>query len=152
MEEECLFCSLLSGKKHRNNYPFMPIHETERTISFLSIDFPKGEDGHTLVIPKKHYENIEDVPNVTQLELIKHVSLIAKIIRSQHGGCNILLNDGAPAEQTIMHTHFHLVPRDKDDGIEIELWTRTRMPKEKYAKLCHKFRKLAKKHSKKGKK
>jgi len=150
MKEKCLFCDFMSGKwkKHRNKFKFEVLHKTERTISFLSIDFPSPAKEHILVIPKKHYVNLEDCPKKTQHELVEHVALASKAIRLEHQGCNILLNDGRDAEQTIMHTHFHVVPRDKGDDIEIELWKRINISEKEYAKLNEKIKKLFRKAKK----
>jgi diadenosine tetraphosphate (Ap4A) HIT family hydrolase len=60
-----------------------------------------------------------------------------------------LLNDGRSAEQTVMHTHFHVVPRDKGDEIEIELWERINISAKTYKKLNANLKKLIKKVQKK---
>jgi histidine triad (HIT) family protein len=150
MQEECIFCDFVSGKwkQHRNKFKFQILNETPKTISFLSIDFPKPAREHVLVIPKKHYTNLEDCPKGTIHELIEHVSLISKAIRLEHEGCNILLNDGRSAEQTVMHAHFHVVPRDKGDKIEIELWKRMNIRAKTYNDLNKKVKKLIKKAKK----
>ncbi len=142
--EECDFCNFVSGKwkEHRKKYPFEILHGTNLTISFLSIDFPMPAKMHVLVIPKKHYVNLEDIPRKTLHELIEHVSLVARAIRLEHDGCNILLNDGRDAEQSIMHAHFHLVPRDKGDKIEIELWKRAQIKQNEFENLNEKMHSL----------
>ncbi|MDD3160197.1 MAG: HIT domain-containing protein [Candidatus ainarchaeum sp.] len=135
--ENCIFCDFVNGnwKTHRNKFVFELIHETKRTISFLSIDFPKNTKEHILVIPKKHFVNISECDAKTLHELIEHVSLVSKAVRLKHQGCNILLNDGRSAEQSVLHTHFHIIPRNHKDNIEIELWKRTNVTKEEYKKL-----------------
>ena len=135
---ECVFCQFLKGEKkeHSNGLPFKILNETKRTISFLSNVLPETEDGHILVIPKKHYAtSIEDIPKSTLHELIEHVTLLAKALRKKHEGCNILLNDGNAAGQTVFHTHFHLIPRDIKDKIKIEIYKRKKMKKEEFLKL-----------------
>jgi histidine triad (HIT) family protein len=147
MEEECIFCDFVSGKwkKHRNKFVFEILHETPRTIAFHSIDFPSPKKEHVLVIPKKHYSNLEDCPKATLHELIDHVALISRALRLENDGANILLNDGRSAEQTVMHAHFHVVPRNKGDDIEIELWKRVNISEKKYREINKKIRKLIKK-------
>jgi histidine triad (HIT) family protein len=146
-KEECLFCDFVSGKwkKHRNKFKFEKIYESPRTLSFLSIDFPSPKRLHVLVIPKKHYVNLEDCPKIVQHELIETVSLMSKALRLENEGCNILLNDGRGAEQTVMHCHFHLIPRNTRDGIEIELWKRVNISEKTYSELNMKVKKLVKK-------
>jgi len=150
MESKCIFCDFVSGKwkEHRNKFKFEILNETKHTISFLSIDFPHPKQEHILVIPKKHYLNLEDCPKYVLHELIEHVSIASKVLRLENQGCNILLNDGKSAEQTVMHTHFHLVPRNEKDGIQIELWKRVNISKNKYSELNKKVKKLFKKTTK----
>ena len=149
MDEECIFCDFASGKwkKHRNKFVYEILHETKRTVSFHSIDFPSPKKEHVLVIPKKHYANLEDCPKSTLHELIDHVALISKALRLENSGANILLNDGRSAEQTVMHAHFHIVPRNAGDNIEIELWKRVKISEKNYHEINKKIRKLIKKAS-----
>ena len=68
---KCLFCGFISGKRkvHDNRFPFKILDETQNTIAFLSVDFPSTENGHVLVIPKKHFENLEDVRELPRVSL-----------------------------------------------------------------------------------
>jgi len=105
---ECLFCDFLKIKKnHLNNFPFLPIFETEESISFLSIPTEK-QPSHIIVIPKNHYEFIEGLPKHTLYDLILHVTLASKIVKKFYGACRIQLNNGLGAEQYIPHVHFHV--------------------------------------------
>jgi histidine triad (HIT) family protein len=138
----CLFCDLVSGrrKKNVNGYPFIPIHQTQHTLSFLSIDFPAHEDGHLLIIPKKHFEYIEEVPKYILHDLIEHISLASKVTRRYHNGCNILINNGKYAGQYISHVHFHVIPRDPGDNITIESWEQKEISKGKFRNLSYKLK------------
>lgn len=141
MEPDCVFCNFVTGEtEHRNGYPFIPTYETENTISFLSIDFPASEDGHLLVIPKEHYKNVEDIPTGTMHELSDHVALACKVTRENHAGCNVLLNDGEAAGQYVMHAHFHIVPRDPEDDIDIEIWDEKQMSEDAFRELSHRIK------------
>lgn len=134
----CLFCEFVKGEKtiNKDGSNFIILNETEHTISFLSTDYPAHEDGHMLIIPKEHYESLEAVPNDILHDLIEHVSLAAKVTKKNHEACNILLNNGHVAGQVVMHVHFHVVPRDKEDNIAIEVWKERYMPKGEYDNLC----------------
>jgi len=133
----CIFCDFVSGKRKKqvNGLPFLALHETENTISFLSMNFPEKEDGHVLVIPKKHYKYVEDIPKYIHHELTDHLIKLVKAIRKTHEGCNILLNDGKSAGQTVFHSHYHIVPRDMKDGIEIEVWKNRRVSEKEFRKI-----------------
>ena len=140
---DCLFCDFVSGKKknNRNGFPFRFLHEMDHTVSFLSIDFPATQDGHTLVISKKHFSSLEDIPFYIQKELLGHVSLVGKALKKRHEGYNVLLNNGKSAGQYVSHTHFHVVPRNKGDQISIEDWNRKKMTKKRFLSLQKELRK-----------
>ncbi len=133
----CIFCAFGKGtqKTHANGFPFETLLTLKNTISFLSTDLPATEDGHVLVIPKKHFENMEDIPKNSLHELIDHVSLLTRVLRKTHSGCNILLNDGKSAGQRVFHTHFHVIPREKNDKIIIEKFKRKNLTKKEFITL-----------------
>jgi histidine triad (HIT) family protein len=81
-------------KKHTNGFPFRKLHETKHSLTFLSVDFPATEDGHTLVIPKKHFEQLEDTPKNILADLMAEVKLVTKILRKNNKGTNICLTMG----------------------------------------------------------
>ncbi len=142
MSMPCVFCDFISGKKTKNHgYPVIFLKEGKYTVSFLSIDFPEKEDGHVLVIPKNHFPNLEDIPINIDHELIEHVSIISKVLRKTHNGCNVLLNDGKAAGQRVSHTHFHIIPRDRGDRIRIEMWKKKSMSIVKFKNLHRKIKK-----------
>lgn len=139
----CLFCDFVSGNKksNMNGFPFIAIHHTKHTLSFLSTDFLSNEEGHILIIPKKHFEYIEEVPKLILNDLINHVSLASKITKKKHSGCNILVNNGKSAGQYIPHVHFHIIPRDEGDKIKIEVWKKGTISGEKFKKISHQLKK-----------
>ena len=145
----CLFCEFISGKRknHPRGYLFVAVNETKNTICFMAKDIPAAEDGHLLVIPKRHFMYIENVPKNILHELIEHISLIARVLRKKHQGCNILLNDGKSAGQHILHVHFHIIPRDKGDSIKIDVWKRKKMTKSEFMKLNEKIKSLIKRNA-----
>ena len=109
--KKCLFCDLLNGKNHNGNFPFLPIYETHETVSFLSVPCHGDlQPGHILIIPKKHYEFLEDIPKKILDELIEHCSLACKVLKKDFKACRIQLNNGAEAGQYIPHVHFHIFP------------------------------------------
>ncbi|MBW2975562.1 HIT domain-containing protein [Candidatus Woesearchaeota archaeon] len=139
----CLFCDFISGKrkKHINGFPFKKLRETKNTLTFLSIDFPATEKGHTLVIPKKHFEQLEDVPKNILDSLINEARLASKVLRKTHKGTNILVNNGKSAGQKIMHLHFHIIPRNPGDRIDVEHFRRRKIPLSAFDKLYSRLKK-----------
>jgi len=106
----CLFCKI-SNK----DIPSVTIYEDELVIAFL--DISQTTKGHTLLIPKKHFENIYDIDEATISYLYQQVPRLAKAITNAfHAeGINIVNNNGVVAGQTVFHYHIHLIPRYKDD-------------------------------------
>ena len=106
---DCIFCKIASGE-----IPAGKIYEDEDVFAFL--DISGDVYGHTLVVPKKHYENALVCPP----ELLSKVVLATQKIANHYtkncgvDGVNIVANCGEAAEQTVMHLHFHIIPRIKE--------------------------------------
>ena len=112
----CVFCEIIAG-----NIPSAKVYEDDRVLAIL--DISQATKGHTLVIPKKHYETILDMPQDEFSDLMRTVhSLADKIVsRLNASGCNILINTGEAAGQTVKHAHVHIIPRySQDDDIGIQ--------------------------------
>lgn len=115
MAEECIFCKIVHGE-----IPSYKIYEDDFVLAFLTIN--PSSPGHTLVIPKKHYNTILDLPKKELCEIIKTIQKIAKAILEavETKAFNLVVNTGKDAEQFIDHAHFHIIPRFKDDKIRYE--------------------------------
>lgn len=109
---ECIFCKIIYGE-----LPGYKIFEDEYTLAFL--DIAKDVDGHTIIIPKKHINNILDCDNETLGRVTDTVKLISihYVNNCGYEGVNLLNANGINAQQSIPHFHFHLIPRKKGDGI-----------------------------------
>ncbi|MEM4261944.1 MAG: HIT family protein [Candidatus Diapherotrites archaeon] len=112
--QECIFCQIAQKK----STAFI-VYENEETMAFLDI-FPSNK-GHTLIIPKKHYENIEEIPEKQLIEIAKTTKKVSQAIKeaTDAQGFNIILNNGKTAGQLIMHLHFHIVPRFENDNLKL---------------------------------
>jgi len=110
----CVFCSIVKGK-----IPSKKVYEDEKVIAIL--DLSQATKGHTLIIPKQHFENIYDVDEETLSHIIKVAKKVACLLTEKlHAdGCNILNNNKEAAGQTVNHLHFHVIPRYKDDDLKI---------------------------------
>lgn len=102
---ECIFCQIISKQISASI-----IYEDDRVIAFLS-DHPVNE-GHTLVVPKKHYENIFDITEKEAAYLFTIVKRVAQAIKDSTGveGIRIVQNNGEVAGQVIFHLHEHIIP------------------------------------------
>jgi histidine triad (HIT) family protein len=112
MDKDCIFCQIVEKK-----IPSKIVFEEERCLAFLDI-FPIS-NGHTIVIPKEHYQNLEDIPNQELLETYKFVKKVAVLIHNKLkiDGYNILQNNFKSAGQEINHFHIHIIPRRKNDQL-----------------------------------
>lgn len=143
LERFYLFSDFAEGKiSHRNGYPFITLYETPHSLSFMSLDIPYKEDGHILVIPKKRYVDLFDIPSEVLSDIFEAIKKVGSALTTDHGGYNILLNNGQDAGQYIMHAHFHVIPRRSDDGIRIEFWKRPKISLEKFIELNEKLKQL----------
>ncbi len=98
--------------------PAYKVYEDGETLAFLDIN-PVSE-GHALVIPKDHFENIHTTPAETWARLMLAVQKVAEAVRHavNADGINLIMNNEAAAGQIIMHDHVHIVPRHNDDGLQ----------------------------------
>jgi len=115
MNDDCVFCKIVSGK--------LP---TERVIysndNFISIpDANPVIEGHSMVISKKHFVTLLDLPDTLGNELldcIKNTSI--KLTEEwKADGFNAINNNFKSAGQVVDHIHFHILPRKKGDGFKV---------------------------------
>lgn len=111
-DPNCIFCKII-----RKEVPSKIVFENHSNMAFLDI-FPISL-GHTVVVSKKHYQNIEEIPDNELSELFKIVKKVAMIIHKKLkvDGYNILQNNFRVAGQEINHIHVHIIPRMEHDGI-----------------------------------
>jgi histidine triad (HIT) family protein len=107
----CVFCSIIAGK-----LPKAVLYE-DRNILVLMDKYPINV-GHTLVIPKIHYDNLLLMPLSEVGKLYALIPVIAKaVIRAvKADGFNIGQNNGRAANQIVPHVHVHIIPRFKEDS------------------------------------
>ena len=109
--EDCIFCKIVKGE-----IPCEKIWEDKDFLAFLDVH-PFAE-GHTLVIPKKHFEKLKDVDGETSKKYIEALDNVGGILMEKYSsdGFNVVLNNGKSAGQIVGHVHFHLLPRKENDG------------------------------------
>ena len=111
---DCIFCKII-----KREIPSNKIYEDDNVYAFLDIN--PVNPGHTLVVPKDHYELLEDMPDDLLADVIKAVKKINIAIKKalDTDSTNIGLNNGKSAGQLVPHMHFHIMPRFKNDGHEL---------------------------------
>ena len=110
MNEDCIFCQIIKKK-----IPSKNVFEDNRFLAFLDI-FPISK-GHTIIVTKKHYRNLEDIPEQELAGIFKVVKKLAVLIHNKLkiDGYNILQNNFESAGQEINHFHIHIIPRNIND-------------------------------------
>ncbi len=105
MTEPCTFCKIVRREEQAST-----VYEDEKAMAFLS-NRPVNV-GHTLIIPKKHYENVFEIPEEELAHLSKIVKKVASAVKKAENaeGIRILQNNGEAAGQVIFHLHFHIIP------------------------------------------
>ena len=112
--KDCLFCKIINGE-----IPSYKIYEDDFCYAFL--DIANDVYGHTLVIPKKHYESVMTADNQTLARMIETCKKVGNHYVKECGfeGYNIVNCTGEAAQQSVFHVHFHILPRKKEDGKNI---------------------------------
>jgi histidine triad (HIT) family protein len=108
---DCIFCKIIA-----NEIPATTVYEDEEVLVFM--DIGPIIKGHTLVIPKKHYDPVTDTPDDVLDKLHRVAKKIAGAQMNGLGadGVNIMQNNGKAAGQVVPHLHIHVIPRFCDDG------------------------------------
>ncbi len=116
MREKDVFCKIIDGE-----IPCYKIYEDEEVLAFL--DISQVTKGHTLVVPKKHYDNFLATPQDVMHKVMDVAQRIGQVSIRLLGakGVNILTNCYKEAGQSVMHFHVHVIPRYGDDeGLRLE--------------------------------
>ena len=116
-DKDCIFCKIAQGI-----VPSSIVYEDDEVMAFL--DISQATKGHTLVIPKAHYDNFLSVPKELMHKVMDVAQRIgqASIVELGAKGVNVLTNVNKEAGQSVYHFHVHVLPRYiSDEGFRIEL-------------------------------
>ena len=115
-KQDCIFCKIIEGKAEPGK---RKVYEDDNFIGILDL-YPKAEN-HTLIISKKHYKTILDLPSTQGNELLEAIKKISLdlITKNKAEAFNIISNIGETAGQVVPHMHVHIIPRKKDDNLNI---------------------------------
>ncbi len=130
----CVFCKMVAGQ-----IPVTKIYEDDVVLSFL--DIGPISDGHTLVIPKQHFEKLHQCPAELLGKVYSHLGKIAAAVvgAMNSQGYNVLCNNGRAAGQLVEHLHFHIIPRNTGDGV-FDRWPAYKYEKGKIEQIAVKIR------------
>ncbi|MEM0083390.1 MAG: HIT family protein [Candidatus Nezhaarchaeales archaeon] len=112
--EECVFCKIIAGIERA-----VKVYEDDLCIAIM--DIAPVNKGHLLVIPKKHYETVFEMPFKETAHVFGVACFMAKAIKRalRAEGVNILQNNGRAAWQHVFHVHVHVIPRWTGDEIYV---------------------------------
>ena len=109
-----MFCAIAAGEA-----PATIVAEDERTVAFM--DIAPATDGHLLVIPRAHYEDLLVIDDA-DLDATMHAArAMARRVKDRldADGVNLLNSCGRAAWQTVFHFHVHVIPRYDDDPLKL---------------------------------
>ncbi len=112
--EDCIFCAIAAGRA-----PAEILCQEEAALAFL--DVQPAAPGHTLVIPRVHWQAIWEIDEETGAVLMELVARVGRALRQalQPDGLAVLQNNGRAAGQVVPHLHVHLIPRWYGDGLPL---------------------------------
>ena len=110
-KDDCIFCKLANGE-----IPTNTIYEDSDFRVFL--DAAPATRGHCLIVPKEHFNDLEELDDETASKVIPLAKKMMKLLKEKLSwdGFNVIQNNGAVAGQSVFHYHMHLIPRYNGDG------------------------------------
>ena len=133
---DCIFCKIA-----KKEIPSKIITETNKSIAFLDA-FPLSR-GHTLVIPKHHYEKVQDMTDMDNADLFNIVHKVISKVDKLTGATLLAIHNGKDSGQEIPHVHVHLIPRQSSDHagpVHSMFKDRPKLSDEELDELCAKIK------------
>ncbi len=125
---DCIFCKIINGE-----IPSNIVYEDDVVSVFLDVN-PQA-DGHSLIVPKKHYNNVLDCDDQTLSHVQEVVKKLYPIYRDRLGCEGLTLIQNNDYGQEVKHYHMHLIPRYADDDLHLETKLQTKNIQEIFDKL-----------------
>jgi histidine triad (HIT) family protein len=119
VSDDCVFCRIIAGE-----VPAHMVLEDDEFVAFL--DARPVFKGHVLVVPRRHYVTLADLPAPVVGPLFERVRLVSAALPVALGadGTFVALNN--VVSQSVPHLHVHVVPRSRKDGLRGFFWPRQR--------------------------
>jgi len=123
-DDNCIFCKILSG-----DIPSTTVYEDQDFKAILDVN--PAARGHVIILPKNHAANIFELPDEDAAKIMPVAKKIATAVKKAYNcdGVNILQNNGEAAGQTVFHLHVHVLPRFKNDTVNVT-WVQGQMPED----------------------
>ncbi|MFH1661545.1 MAG: HIT domain-containing protein [Candidatus Falkowbacteria bacterium] len=109
---DCIFCKIVAGE-----IPSHKIYEDDKVMAFL--DILPISPGHTIVVPKTHVSDLENLEDGVLCAMTIAIKKIGKAVMEglDVKGYSVFLDNKDAANQHVPHAHFHLVPRKEGDNL-----------------------------------
>jgi histidine triad (HIT) family protein len=120
---DCRFCAIVAGEESAH-----VVFEDEVSLAFL--DHRPLFPGHSLLVPREHYETIWDLPDELIEPLFANARLLSGAIRAAMDAQGAFIAVNNVVSQSVPHLHVHLVPRNRKDGLRGFFWPRTKYESE----------------------
>lgn len=134
-KDDCIFCKLANG-----DIPTNTLYEDDcvRVI----FDAEPAAEGHVLILPKEHFDNIYELDDDTAGHVFKVAKKIATAMNKtlDMDGLNVVQNNGEAAGQTVFHFHMHIIPRHNDDTVNVS-WEKHKVSSERIKDITDEVRK-----------
>ena len=134
----CLFCSLVQNLDCGQNQLEQSdiVYQNEKVTAFMATRRFPNNQGHVLVIPNQHFENIYDLPLEIATEIHAFARMIALAMKAtyQCDGIQIRQHNEPAGGQHVFHYHLHVIPRYQDDNFDFR--QKESFPSEERAKFA----------------
>ena len=131
----CVFCAVVNGADHHS------VFRDERVVAFL--DHAPVFPGHTLVVPTRHWDTLDDIPEDDVAPLFLLARRLSIAFRPALGAEGSFVAVNTRISQSVPHVHVHVVPRRKGDGLFSPgkgMWVRRRYSEGEAARIAEKLR------------
>lgn len=134
-KDDCIFCKLANG-----DIPTNTLYEDDYVR--VIFDAEPAAEGHVLILPKEHFDNIYELDDDTAGHVFKVAKKIATAMNKtlDMDGLNVVQNNGEAAGQTVFHFHMHIIPRHNDDTVNVG-WKKHKVSSERIKDITDEVRK-----------
>ncbi len=133
-KDDCIFCKLANG-----DIPTNTLYEDD--VVRVIFDAEPAAEGHVLILPKEHFDNIYTLDDATAAHVFQVAAKIAKAMKTSLAceGINVVQNNGEAAGQTVFHFHMHIIPRNSGDTVSVG-WKKKEVSTERIQELTEQIR------------
>ena len=107
---KCVFCDIISG-----HLPAATVYDDQHTLAFL--DHAPLLPGHVLVVPKEHIQTLDALPGEQLAPYFTVVQRLSRAVQAAFKAQGSFVATNIRISQSVPHLHFHVVPRNKGDGL-----------------------------------